>query len=294
MSQTERVRVVGALLSAQLFFGLHYLAGKIVMREIPAPAWAAMRAVGAAAVMLSLVALLRLPLPRRPRDWAACGFCAVFGVVLNQICFIEGLARTSATHSALINATIPVSALMFAIAARREQFSSYKGWALGFALGGVLLVIAPWRSGLGQASLIGDLLTLVNACSYAFFLVASKRLLASLDPFAATAATLVLGAIGVFAYGVGALIQVEPATISESAWAWGVFIVLFPTVAGYFLNNWALARIEPSKVAIFCYVQPVFVALIGWSLLGERVGLNALGGAVLIFVGVWLSFRYRS
>ncbi len=294
MSENERIRVLSALLSAQLFFGLHYLAGKIVMREIPAPAWAAMRAVGAAVVMLAIVTALRRSLPRLARDWLACGFCALFGVVLNQICFIEGLARTSATHSALINATIPVSALMFAIVAGREAFSGYKGMALVFALGGVLLVIAPWRAGSGPASLVGDLLTLVNACSYAFFLVASKRLLGRLDPLAATAATLVLGSFAVFAYGARALMHVEFAAVSGRAWSWGVFIVLFPTVAGYFLNNWALARIEPSKVAIFCYVQPVFVALIGWTLLGERVGLNALGGAALIFCGVWLSFRGRS
>ena len=34
---------------------------------------------------------------------------------LNQVLFIEGLARTTPTHSSLINATIPVNTLLLAV-----------------------------------------------------------------------------------------------------------------------------------------------------------------------------------
>jgi len=40
---------------------------------------------------------------------------ALFGVVINQSCFVEGLSRTTPIHSSIINTTIPVGTLTFAV-----------------------------------------------------------------------------------------------------------------------------------------------------------------------------------
>lgn len=288
---SDRRKVLAGLTLAQLFFGLHYLAGKIVMRELAPASWAVLRAVGAGVVMVLVARLLGRRLSRRLDDWRVCAIAALFGVVLNQICFIEGLARTTATHSALINATIPVMTLAFSLALRRETFTLARLLALVLALSGVLLVIRPWHPAEGQGTPLGDLLSFANASSYSFFLVYAKRALDRLEPLVATAMTLLCGAVGITLFGLSSLMDEPLTTVSGSVWGWGLFIVLFPTVAGYFLNNWALVRVPPSAVAIFCYAQPVFVALLGFFLLGERPGWNTLAGAALIFSGITLSFR---
>src|SRR5271167_1215630 len=64
--------------------------------------------------------------PRRPslrrsrRDWASLGLAALFGVTLNQLFLIGGLARTSAAHTALIVALGPVMVLALSRLLRME------------------------------------------------------------------------------------------------------------------------------------------------------------------------------
>ena len=100
--------VYGALILVQVFFGLHYLAAKIVLEEIPPAAWALIRVSSAALIML-LVA--RAWGRRLPREWPVLGRLAllsVIGVVINQLFFVEGLSRTTASHSSILITAIPI------------------------------------------------------------------------------------------------------------------------------------------------------------------------------------------
>ena len=66
MTRQERPAVVGALILVQVFFGLSYLASKVLLDFIPPRAWAVVRVVGAALILLAAVRLLRRPIPRAP------------------------------------------------------------------------------------------------------------------------------------------------------------------------------------------------------------------------------------
>ena len=87
--------VHGSLVLIQVIFGLHYFAAKIVLSEIPPALWALMR-VAAAALLLALVARLAgRDLPRSGAVLGRLALYAIFGVVINQLCFVEGLSRTT-------------------------------------------------------------------------------------------------------------------------------------------------------------------------------------------------------
>ena len=115
--------------------------------------------------------------PRIPplRRWPGLGLAALLGIVLNQILFTEGLARTTPAHSAMMNATIPVWTMLFAVLLRQERFAARKLCAIALALAGVLTLIdwgdllAPDRA-LGDV-VVGDLLSLGNTTSFSLFLV---------------------------------------------------------------------------------------------------------------------------
>ena len=143
-------------------------------------------------------------------------------------------------------------------------------------------------------SLTGDLLTLVNGTSYAFFLVISKRILSRTDPLAATAVLLVFGTLGIGLIGIPSLVAFDPATVPASIWGLGALIILFPTAGAYFLIYWALARAESSLVALFIYLQPLLAGVLSATLLGERPSATTYLGAALLFAGVWLATRPRS
>jgi drug/metabolite transporter (DMT)-like permease len=285
----ERVRVLAALTLIQVFFGVHYLAGKIVLKEIPPKAWVVLRVLGAAVLLVAVAAAMRRRFPRDLRDLALLAVFSIFGVAVNQICFVEGLARTSATHSAIINTLIPAWTLLFAVLLGREKLSGLKALSLALAVAGVCLVIRPERASFSSTTFVGDVLTMANSMSYAFFLVISKRLMHRVDALAATALMFVFGAIPIVLFGFASARALDYAAVPASVWAWGAFIVVFPTAAAYVLISWTLARAEASLVALFVYMQPLIAAFLGIVFQGEILTARTVAGALLIFAGVYLA-----
>lgn len=279
-----------ALLSVQIFFGIHYFAAKIVLAQIPAPAWAAMRVIGAAIIMLLISAPRpRTVWPRGRRDLGMLCVYSIFGVVINQICFTEGLARTTPTHSAIINSIIPIVTLLFAILFRKEDFALRKVLSIVISLSGVLYLLKVDQFELKNTQVVGDLLTLTNAISFSFFLVISKELVMRYDSFVATALLLAFGSFGIATYSFKSLAAFDPNTVTTAAWFWALFIIIFPTVLAYFFNYWALRRVESSLVAFFIYVQPPLAATLSFIFLDEEISPRMVISAILIFTGFSIS-----
>ena len=287
-------RVYAALALVQLFFGLHYVAAKLLLAECPPALWALVRVTGAAFVLSAAAGIAGRVWPRAPSVWARLALYAVFGVVINQLCFVEGLARTTPAHSSILMTFVPVTTLFFAVLGRQERLTPRK--LLSFALGaaGVLFVLRPAAAELAGASLAGDLLTLVNGLSYALFLVMSKRLLKEIDPLVASAVVMSFGVLGLLPFGLAALPSFEPGLVSARGVALGAFIIVGPTALAYLLSYWALARVESSLVALFIYVQPVIAAALSVAVLGETLAPHMFLGAGLILLAGYLALGRAS
>jgi drug/metabolite transporter (DMT)-like permease len=218
---------------------------------------------------------------------------ALFGVVLNQLLFVEGLSRTWPSHSALINTSIPVSTLALAVFLGREDMGWRKLVSLGLSLGGVLWLLGTQGFDLDSATIRGDLMCLANATSFALYLVLSRSVMSRMDPLTVTALTFSIGSVPVAAYGAPALVELSWASIPGSVWWVGAAMIAGPTVGAYLLNNWALARVESSQVALFIYLQFLLVAPLSAAYLGDPVSWRLAPAALLVFAGVGLSTRAR-
>lgn len=295
VSTESKSQVYLALISVQIFFGIHYYGAKVVLEKIPAPVWATLRIIGGA-ILMALICSPRLKnaLPKRWQDWGALAIFALFGVVINQICFTEGLHRSLPTHSAIINTMIPVATLLFAIIMRKEKATLRKFCCIALSLSGVLYLLKVDQFRLDDQYLIGDLLTLTNSLSFSFFLVISKKLVMRYDPFVSTTILLIFGAIGITAYGSTSLLTFNPTKVPPNIWIWAAFIIIFPTVLAYLFNYWALKRVESSLVAFFIYIQPPLAATL--SILGgyEQFSMRLVISALLIFSGFLLSYIMRN
>lgn len=280
-------RVILALLLVQLFFGLHYVAGKALLESIDPAAWALVRVVAAAALLQVLVLRRRADRPDR-REWLQLASFAVFGVVINQILFVEGLSRTTPAHSALIMTTIPLLTILFAVALGKERLSRFRAAGLALALVGVWILLRADRFRIEGDLLFGDLLSLGNAASFSLFLVLSRDYLLRHDPLVAIARVFTLGSVGVAAYGLLPLTRVVPSELPPKAWWLAAFIVVFPTVGSYFLNYWALSRVSSSLVALFIYLQPLIATTMQWTLGRGAPGPRFFVAAALVFAGVAL------
>ena len=283
--------VVLALLVVQVLFGVHYYAARRILEEVPPFTWATLR-VTAAALLLLPIAWWRGRAAGLPAggDLLRLGGLSLLGVVINQVCFVEGLSRTTPTHSSLINCAIPVVTLVVALLLGHETAGPLKVCSIALSLAGVLTLLRVDTLAWDRVT-HGDLLTLVNATSYSTFLVLSRPLLTRLDALVASAALFVFGSIVLLPLGAGGILALEPAALSAGFWGWAAFVILGATITAYVLNYYALRRVSSSTVALFIYLQPILAAALDSLLLGApltpRLGLAAL----LIFGGVFLSFR---
>ena len=289
---SSRAAVVAALVAVQVFFGLHYNAARYIMTYMPPRAWATIRILAAAALLMALVlATRRKRLPREPRDLAAIALFSIFGVVINQVCFVEGLSRTATPHSSIINTSIPMATLLIAILLRREKVTTRKLCGIALSVCGVLYLIGHSGLNLGGGVMLGDLLTLANGMSYSFFLVISKPILSRHSSLAVTAELLAFGAVGITLLGAPQLASLDVRAVPAAVWWVAAFVIVFCTVAAYILNAWALKRVESSLVALFIYLQPLIASTVAVLFQGERLGGETIIAAVLIFGGVALAMR---
>lgn len=284
-------RVGAALLAVQVFFGVHYFVAKLLVQMVPPRAWACVRITGAAALLMGWNLLFRRRHPANRRDLGRLGLYALFGVVLNQVLFVEGLARTTPSHSAVINSLIPVLTLLFALLLGRERPTVGRVASLVVSFASVLLLLGVERFRLEDQLVRGDLLTLANGASFSLFLVLSRDFLRRNDPLAATAWLLLLGAGGILAVGAGPLLQVDFTALPARFWLLAAYAVVFATVLAYFLNYYALRHVDSSMVALFIYLQPPIATTLSMLFLHERPAPRFWVAAAGIFLGLYLAVK---
>jgi len=283
--QTVQIRT--ALLVVQLLFGLNYLASKEIVSVMPPGAWAAIRTSGAFAI-IALIALWRRQRLPTGRDIAILGLAGFFGVVLNQGFFLEGLSRTTVGRSALVCSQIPTFVLLFSLLAGQETMTWRKGVGFGCGIFGVLILLEADRFSWDSQYLAGDLLTLANATSYGLFVVISRRVMARNDPLIATAVVFFFGAVGMMIYGGPQLAAVDAAVLTPPILGAMAYVVVGATVVTYFLNLWAVKRVQATRVALYIFLQPVLATILGVVFRGEEFTFRFAVAGVLVFLALLL------
>ena len=273
------------LLLTQVVFATLPVAVKVALRDLSTPSLALLRVAGAAALFVALHLALVRERVRSRRDYALLAVFALLGVVANQLLYITALTLTTATAAQTVQTAGPAITLLVALLLGRETSTPGKWAGIGLAASGVLyLVGVDFSSGSGM----GNLLALLNVVSFSLYLVMSRGVVQRYDPLTVITWVFVFGALGTMPWGVPSLLA-ETGTVSRTTWAALAWIVAMPTVLAYYLNVWALKRVESSVVAIYVYLQPVVTALLAGPVLGERLSPRLLPAAGLIFAGVALS-----
>ena len=68
-----------------------------------------------------------------------------------------------------------------------------------------------------------------------------------------------------------------------------VVLGLFCTAAAFVFFGMLIADVGPSRASVITYVAPVVAVALGVAVLGERPGVGAVAGLLLILAGSWLS-----
>lgn len=277
-----------ALILTQIFFGSLPVIGKIVLKTVPALSLVGFR-IGIAALVLYLFQRYRGSLRlENTADYGRLFVLSFFGITLNQILFITGLSLTKASNSSLLAVTIPIFALSVGSLLGVERLRFIKIIGIAAAALGVVLLIDPRKASFSSETTLGDILIVLNSLSYGIYVVTSKETITRNGAVKSITWLFIFASLICVPLGAYSLTAIDVAAVPVRVWLLVVHIALVSTAAPYLLNAWALARVNPSTVAVYVYLQPVIGFLLAVIFLGEEVSRLTLLAAALIFAGVFL------
>src|SRR5438128_4634600 len=193
-----------------------------------------------------------------------------------------GLQRTTVSSTGFITGMYVVLTPLIALL----LFRSGIGLA---AWGGVLLASAglAMLSGIHAGSTSGDLLVLAGAAVYSLQIVLMERYAPRYDALAFTFAEMLAACVGLGAVAVAA----ADLGIPHGWTVWGALLVtgVFASALAYLAQTWAQRRTSATRTALAFTMEPVFAALFGYTLAGDRLGALGWGGCAAILAGILLA-----
>lgn len=187
-----------------------------------------------------------------------------------------GLRLTSPTNAGLITGLFVVIApvadhLLYRTSMRRSAWA-----AVALSVAGMALLAGG--TSLRPAS--GDLLILACALAFGLHIAVLSRHAARFDAGALTLAQMATLAV-VFAIGWAALEPLRPPTPP----VWGAVVItgLLASAAAYAIQTWAQQHLSAARTALILTAEPVFAAMFGYLLAGDRLSaVQILGGAMIV------------
>jgi drug/metabolite transporter (DMT)-like permease len=219
------------------------------------------------------------------RTDAAVG--AGIGVVLGAAYFFQtlGLSTTTVTNAGVITGLFVV----FAPLTNWVVFRVKTDWVLWLAIAascwGLIQLTGAMTGGMGR----GDLFVLVCAVCFGLHI-------ALLDRFAKhhSAVGLACGQIGTAAlmFLIASLVFQPPRWPSPSIFFALVLTGVVATAAGFFIQTYVQQRLKAVETAIIIMMEPIFAALFGFLLAGDRLTLWQWAGAGLMVMAFFLTQLY--
>ncbi|SMO69347.1 Threonine/homoserine efflux transporter RhtA [Geodermatophilus aquaeductus] len=238
-------------------------------------------------VVLALLSLGRGWVAPTRREWRLLALCgigwfAVYNVALNA----AEQHLDAGTTAMLVNAA-PILIAVLAGVWLGEGFPRWLVAGLAVAFAGVLLIGLAGRGSGGD--LLGVLLCLVAAVTYAVGVVAQKPVLRRLPPLQVTATACAIGTVCCLPWA-GALVS-DLATAPASSVLGMAYLGAVPTALAFSTWAYALARTEAGRLGVTTYLVPPLVVLLSWLLLDEVPPALAVVGGGVCLVGVAVSRR---
>lgn len=212
---------------------------------------------------------------------------------------IAGLALTTASNASLIGTTEPLFILLLAWLLLRERIAGgVVGLAALASLGIGLVVLPDIRSGSGEGTLLGDALVVLGTLFAALYVIATRKLVMTLDPLPLSALQQSVGLLWTLgllalALAVGA-VTLGLDDVPPSVLLFAAFTGIVQYALAFWLYLFALRRLPANVAAFYLALIPVFGVGAAAVFLGEVLGPMQWLGAALIVVPVALMSRMQT
>lgn len=299
----QHLRAHIALLIVNMFYGANHVIAKGIMPNILTPnVFIFLRVAGATALfwLIRLFSKTREKVERK--DMLRLAACSIFGVAMNQLFFFHGLNLSSSINGGIIMTLNPIMVVILSYFILKETITTFRvaGVLLG-ATGAVLLTLSSNSQNPDLA--IGDLFLLINAASYAVYLVLVKPLMAKYKPITVITYVFLFGLLFVllFPLTIPEILETDFSVLTGVILGKVLYVIIGVTFFAYLLTVYGLSKLSPSVSSAYIYTQPVLVIFfaIFFAYIGftddytDTITMEKILYMILIFIGVYVTSMKR-
>ena len=276
------------------FWACNWIVGRGLYRDIPPMAMTFYR------WFFALLILAPFALPHVRREWPlivrhrrALLALGVVGVGTHNALAYLGLRYTTAINGAILNSFIPVMIITLSWILLRQRLSRLQLAGVALSLCGVLAILSGGRLETLTALELnrGDLLVMLSLLLWSIYTIGLRWRPTGLHVLTFLFVIVCVGDAAVL-----------PLYLAEAAFGWRMVfswlnlaaiagVALFSSVLGYIFWNRGVEQVGASVAGLFLHLMPVFVALLAWVLLDERLRGFHVVGIALILTGIYLTSR---
>ncbi|MDA9227742.1 DMT family transporter [Flavobacteriales bacterium] len=278
-----------ALIIVNLIYALNYTIAKDVMPEYIEPSGFILLRVIGGSILFFFIYFFIVKERVKKKDFFRLMLCGLFGVAINQLFFFEGLNLTTPINAAIIMTISPVLVIITSAIIIKEKITVRKiiGIFLGL-IGACILILNSGDISFKNDFFTGNILVLINATSYAIYLVLVKTLMKRYNPITVMFYVFIFGLIFVLPFGIDEIQKIDFTTFNEEIYLKIGFVVICTTFIAYMFNAFALKSLNPSVVSVYIYLQPLLASLIAIALNSDTLSLVKILSAIFIFSAVFL------
>ncbi|MFZ4806913.1 MAG: DMT family transporter [Hyphomicrobiaceae bacterium] len=282
----SRLAAALCLVFAMMLTGSNVPIGKIVISEIPVPAFLVLRFAVASLALAVMVraedGLLLRDLNRH--DWRDVAIMALVGSVLFMALMLEGTRRTAAADAGIITATIPATVTVLGILVWRRWPGPAEAAAVALACAGLAIMQGAVTG--GTTSLLGNALVGLAVLCEAIFVLVSQRMSGRIRPIRLSLAVALASLLLTLPFAVGDIAATDWRAISPSVWALALWYALASSVLCTILWYMAAARVETWLAGLATAAMPITAVVVSALALGEPLGPARLAGAALVVAAI--------
>jgi drug/metabolite transporter (DMT)-like permease len=287
----------GSLLLVAAFWGSNFISMKYLLRSISPVELLLLRLMLGSLIFGVVLLATSRSWPRFTRsEWRHLAVIGTLGISVNISAVAFGTQMIPAGLASLIVTSNPVFTALLSRVVLGEALTRRKIFGIVVAFCGFLIVLF-WGGPDASFNLhnsLGVLITLGGPSAWALYTILSKPYMGRAPSTQFAGIVTIIGALPAMPLLLyDHRIFGDALRFTPQDWLAALVTTGFALVLAYTLWYRGLKVLQPTQVAIYIYMVPVFGVIGSWLLLGEPITIFLLLGGATILAGVILTNRSR-
>ncbi|MBO6118415.1 MAG: DMT family transporter [Bacteroidales bacterium] len=294
LNETTKGHIV--ILLTNIIFGINTPIAKDALSAVGPYILTTLRFAGCAVLFWIASFIFKLPEVNK-KDIGLLCLAALPGIVFNLFLFILGLSNTTPTNASVIVSMTPIFTMIMAFIFLKEPLTFKKIIGVMCGLSGALILIFTKQSSvtmLAKNNTLGIIFCIISGISYALYLTLFAPLIKRNNPVNIMKWMFLASTIAVIPVTWKHVIAFDYSSLTARTCLEMSYVILMATFVNYMFIPMAQARLRPTTLSMYNYVQPVVTAVISIITAMDVLNVYKITAALLIFSGVYIVTTSRS